>query len=98
MRTASKKIICSVSRVEELLDKLKELSLQEGGAWVIYHRPFHQDFELHQYKSPSSVPDFYIDIGFIHDLKHVPIGYKGKIVNFSKTALIREQNRALGCE
>jgi len=71
----------------QVLKKLKELSLKYGGAWVYNVMPFSHDTRFTQFSSPSKVPDSW------YDISHNQIGYKGKIVSFSKAAQYREQKR-----
>ena len=76
---------------DQLHEKLKELSLEHGGAWIYSIMPFQRESEptkFLRFDSPSKVPDTYIGSS-----KKDVIGYKGKLVPFSKAAQIREQNR-----
>ena len=85
------RITIEIKDEEELLNKLKDLSLN-GGAWVYTILPFSHTTNFSQYKNPSSVPDYY------KDLSRNRIGWKGQVIEFTKAAQIREQNRGLGVE
>jgi len=67
----------------QVIKKLKELSLKYGGAWVYSVMPFGGD---------TKVPDSW------YDTSHNQIGYKGKIVPFSKAAQYREQKRGYSAD
>lgn len=66
---------------------LKELSLKHGGAWVYNVLPFSHTTRFLRFQSPSQVPDSF------YEISHNQIGWKGKIVPFSKAAQYREQQR-----
>jgi len=72
---------------EQLEYVLCELSSKHRGAWVFSILPFSHTVTFLQFKSPSSVPDYF------YDLTKNRIGHKGKIVEFSKAAKQREQKR-----
>ena len=76
-----------VNDSKELIDLLKSISKEKGGAWIFEIVPFSHDTYFIHFENPSSVPDYFID-----STKN-RIGYNGKIVPFSKAAQIREQNR-----
>jgi hypothetical protein len=84
---ASKKIIMQIRDTNHLLQTLKELSVKQGGCWAFSIMPFTHETHFYKYNNPSSVPDD------LHDITHNRLGYKGKIVPFSKSAQVREQNR-----
>lgn len=68
-----------------------------GGAWVAVRRVFSTEWEFRCYQSPCRVPDSMIErcSPWIAD---AVIGYKGRLVPFTRAARIREQNRAMGCD
>ena len=68
-----------------------------GGAWVAVREIFGPGVSLLCFKSPSRIPDCYCDLGNI-DYKGTPIGWKGTIRGMTPAAIIRDQNRGLGCE
>lgn len=63
-----------------------ELS-KNGNAWIAIVHPFSYITDFKEFKNPSSVPDHYMD------LCRNKISYNGKIQGFTKSAIIREQNR-----
>jgi hypothetical protein len=77
---------------DELDDTLKKFSVKYGGAWVHSIIPFTHTTYFYQFANPSSVPDEY------HDHTHNRMAYKGIIREFTHGAIIREQNRGLGCQ
>jgi len=74
----------------ELLETLKALSIEHGGAWVFSIKPFSHETTFEQFASPSKVPD-----GF-HDITSNTMAHKGEIRGFTKAARRREQNRGIG--
>lgn len=74
----------------QLLETLKALSLEYGGAWVFAIKPFSHEVTFYRFDSPAKVPDRFVD------LTQNTLAYKGKVRQFSKSALLREQNRGLG--
>lgn len=95
MTTTSEKLPCSSHA--EMDDALVRLSAERGGAWVAVPMPFMQPgdaVEFRQFRSPSKVPDRYIQSC---NPFHKPlIGYRGRLVDFTEAAKIREQNRGFG--
>ncbi len=83
-------IIKIVENEADLINTLKNLSNEHGGAWVFCIKPFSHETEFSKFKNPSSVPDHY------YDLTHNTMAYNGKIRGFTKAAKVREQNRGLG--
>lgn len=80
---------------EQVKQKLMILSLN-GGAWVAVNKVFSREYDFRRFASPSRVPDHLMNSA---DPFYEPqIGWKGKLVGFTKGAQIREQNRACGCE
>lgn len=74
--------------------RLIAISKKYPGAWVPSIIPFSTEVHFLQFRSPSKIPDRYMD-------SHIPgveikIGYEGKLVPFSKAAKLREQNRGVG--
>ena len=82
---------------QEVLAVLKQRSVH-GGAWVASVLPFSDTVHLYCFANPSSVPDFFADTGMCFGSGSVRVAYKGKIRGLTQAALIREQNRGLGCE
>ena len=86
-----KTIIESVNGDLALVQRLIDLS-KGGGAWVYAVLPFSKpgdNVTFYQFQNPSRVPDYFMD------LTHDRIGFGGKIVQFTKTAKVREQNRGV---
>ena len=84
------KLTLVIQNQQGLESMLQELSSKQGGAWVAVRRGFSIRFTFLQFKSPSAVPDSF------YDLSDNQIGYKGEIVGFTRAAVQREHNRALG--
>lgn len=84
------KLTLTIQNQQTLESTLQELSTEHGGAWVAVRRGFSIRFTFLQYKCPSAVPDSF------YDLSDNQIGYKGEIVGFTRAAVQRERNRALG--
>ena len=72
--------------------ELKRRSKLHGGAWIYSVLPFTHDVKYRQFPCPSAVPDQYYDTA---DNK---IGWRGRIIPFTKAAQIREQNRGITCQ
>jgi hypothetical protein len=87
------KIVETIADEEALQRRLIELS-QDGQAWVYSVTPFSHEVTFRCFASPSRVPDHYYDLMAPNRL----MGYRGKLVTFTKAAIIREQNRGLGSE
>jgi len=83
-----KKITREIKDTAELIKTLKSFSIKYGGAWVPSIVPFTHTTEFYKYQSPSKVPDYMFDIA------RNRIGWKGKIVEFTEAAQIREEQRA----
>ena len=91
------KIVETILDTATLNKRLVELSKQHGGAWVFSIMPFSHETRFYQYKSPSKVPDHFYDLTRgIGAYPEGRIGYKGKMVGFTKAAIIREQQRGWG--
>jgi hypothetical protein len=75
---------------DEVKAKLVELS-KNGSAWIATQGFGEVSFK--EFSSPCKIPDYYIDLTWKFDRK---IGYKGKLIDFAKAAVIREQNRGMG--
>ncbi len=82
-----KTIVKEIRDTGHLLKTLKDLSLREGGCWAFSILPFSHTTKFYKYSNPSSVPDD------LHDITSNRLGYKGKIVPFTKAARHREQQR-----
>lgn len=83
-----------------ILDTLRQLSREQGGAWVCLLPPFCQSGDtalFERFASPSRVPDRYLELVAPGD-EDAKIGWKGDMVPFTFAARIREQNRGLTCE
>jgi hypothetical protein len=82
---------------DKIKAELVKRSATLGGAWIALRMPFSNEVEYIRYASPSRIPDSLYDL--CRPLgEEPPVGYKGKLVGFTKAAIIREQNRATGCE
>lgn len=83
---------------EQIYATLAERS-KDGKAWVAAIAPFARssdDITYYSFASPSRVPDHHIESGTVG---YKPmIGWKGKVHGFTNAAMIREQNRGIGCE
>lgn len=80
----------TVASEDDLTSTLIALSQEYNGAWVFSIKPFSHEVTFIRFKSPSKVPDHYLD------LTRNTMAYKGKIREFTKAARSREQNRGLG--
>jgi len=76
----------------QVLKTLKDLSLKYGGAWAYNVLPFSHNTRFIQFASPSKIPDSYFEIS------HNQIGYKGRIVPFTKATQYREQQRGYSAD
>jgi hypothetical protein len=74
---------------------LIEFSLK-GGAWAWSVMPFSRECHFHKYPSPSRIPDYYYDLMRTNEYPNGAIGWKGKIVSFTKGQIIRDQQRGYG--
>jgi len=86
-----------ITDTNQLHDRLKELSLKEGGAWSFSITPFSHEVVFVRAGVPSGIPDQYLE--FTRGCGEYPrgrIGHKGKIIGFSEAVWIREQNRGVG--
>lgn len=81
-------------RAENMRVRLVELS-RDGRAWAYSVVPFSHDVTFAPFASPCRVPDGYREEMVLTDHK---IAYNGKLVNFTKAAIVREQNRGIGCQ
>ena len=80
---------------EQVHQELVRLS-NGGGAWVAENEVFSSEYNFRRYTSPSRVPDYLMESP---DPFYTPrIGWKGRLVDWTSAAKIREQNRACGCE
>ena len=84
-----------IANVEAGKKELIKLSLEYGGARAIVPIAFSDEVKFKRYASPRKVQDSLIDLCWQFDRK---IGYKGKLVDFTKAAIGREQNRGWGCQ
>jgi hypothetical protein len=84
------------SQQYEIDSLLAEKSLVHGGAWCWCKQPFAPTISFLRYATPSRVPDRLLDCW--NGGLEVRIGWKGKVIQFSNAAKIREQNRGLTCE
>ena len=71
-----------------LHNQMIELS-KDGHAWISIIRPFSHDVTFMSFETPSRVPDRF------YELSRGEIAWKGRIRGFTKSAIIREQNRGL---
>jgi hypothetical protein len=90
MAKAMQKLTMVIKNETELMDTLKKLSVESGGAFVFAIKPFSHEVTFEQFKNPSSVPDQFID------LTRNTMAFRGEIRGFTKAARRREQNRGLG--
>jgi hypothetical protein len=89
-----KRMIEQIKEINEMYARQLELSDKYGGAWISVPMPFSHEVHFLMFENPSKVPDGYIKSNNpFHDTQ---IAYKGKLHEFSKSALIREQNRGMG--
>ena len=88
----TEKITEEIADEKALVARLIELSKTRGGAWTFSVLPFSHTVTFHGAASPSRLPDWLVD------LSGKRVAYKSKMTTFSRSALLREQNRALGCE
>jgi len=87
------KVKIKMNSEEEIEKTALQLSIEHGGAWIIHVLPFSvpgDEIEFIQYNNPSGVPDCF------HDGTGNRIAYKGSFTSFTKSAIIREQNRGIG--
>ena len=85
--------------MEDIYTTLRELSRDRRGAWVFCALPFSQPGDVvtfTQYDSLSRIPDYYCALLRTAEYPRGAIGWQGKIVSFSASTLIREQNRGIG--
>lgn len=72
---------------------------KDGAAWIASVMPFSTEVRFYRFKSPSAVPDYFMDLGIKSGFgEKAQIAYNGKWVSFSKSAVIREQKRAYGAD
>lgn len=77
--------------------ELVSRSVEQGGAWIaVRSGAFSSTIEYRRFASPCRVPDCLQDF-CLPVLSRYRVGYKGKLVNFTLAAIIREQNRGIGC-
>lgn len=84
------KITETATTQQQIYNRLIELSINKGKAWTFSIVPFSHNVNYYQFKNPSSVPDDFIDS---HTMIDSNISFKGKLVGFTKAAIIREQQR-----
>jgi len=85
------KITETVTNPKQINDRLIELSNKQGKAWVFSVMPFSHTINYYQYPNPSSVPDSFLDTHAIGIDE--TIANKGRLVGFTKAAIIRDQQR-----
>lgn len=76
---------------DEVQNRLKSLSIS-GGAWIASRWPYSMTIHFYRFQSPCRVPDQY------YDGCQGQIGWRGQIVQFTKAARRREQNRGFGSD
>lgn len=86
---ARKAISTDVETEDEIIDALKNLSRDEGGAWTYSLLRFKRKITYIKFDNPSSVPDYF------HDITQDTIGYQGEIRGFTEAAKERERRRGL---
>lgn len=92
---ATQRVQMVFSTLDAIDAKLIELSMS-GGAWVASFPGFGREAVLLRFSVPSRVPDHYQQSP--NPFYEPRIAFRGKLCGFSKAAVIREQNRAIGCE
>jgi hypothetical protein len=94
---AMQEITMEMKTESEVKSNLVEFS-KLGGAWVISILPFSRTVSFRKYKNPSSVPDYMRSLSRVGPVGDHLMAWKGVLRDFTKAAIIREQNRGLGCE
>lgn len=82
-----KKIVEYPKDSDAMHKRLRQLSVQYGGAWIANIMPFSHETHFTMFKNRSSVPDYF------SDWTHGEMAVGGKIVGFTDAAKIREQRR-----
>ncbi len=84
----------------ELETRLIELSRNDQRAFCATVAPFSRVTTIHAFANPSRTPDHMIDVAVKFGSIEADrcIAYRGVMRGFTKAAVIREQNRGIGCE
>ena len=82
--------------IESVKTRLLDLCNTHGGAWS-FASVFGKVW-FYQAASPSRLPDYLHGETTMYGGEEGLLAYKGKLRGFTKAQIIREQNRAIGCE
>jgi hypothetical protein len=88
--------VVEVRDIQHVYELLKQYSMTEGGAWAWHIMPFSHECRFYKHPSPSKVPFDEMDSMRTNEYEKGAIGWKGQIVPFSLSQIIRDQKRGYG--
>jgi len=90
-----RKVTVNCHSAEDVTRELLKASRGNDYTWAYDHEPFSTTIHLLAFKCASAVPDDFIDLMWRTGSK---LAKNGTLIPFTKAAIIRDQNRGLGCE
>ena len=74
---------------------IQDMSQSDSAAFVVVARVFSNVCDVFRFTSPSRIPDSFVD-RVVGDSRTNAVAFRGRLQGFTRSTIIRDQNRSFG--